>query len=169
MKSILITDFVSGIGHWLEDRYGKDDGSWLGEMIVKPNLEHHKTPRSFLERTYWHRNNVMIMVCFFLGIMLVINGLNPFTTIFTMLILSHINEVHAYAHQTNNKTPSWVKCLQKVGLMQSKKHHNLHHASPHEVRYCILTDWLNPILDKIQLFRFLEWLVFKTFKASPNP
>ena len=168
LKAILIADFVSGLGHWLEDRYGKDDGSWLGENIAKPNLEHHKTPRSFLKRSYWHRNNVMIIACIFIGILLAINGLHPFTNVFTMLLLSHINEVHAYAHRPISQTPKWVKYLQKVGLMQSKKHHNLHHASPYEVRYCILTNWLNPFLDKIQFFRFLEYLVLKIFKASPN-
>jgi ubiquitin-conjugating enzyme E2 variant len=168
LKAVFFADFISGCGHWLEDRYGKVDNSWIGQNISKPNLEHHKMPRMFLESSYWSRNNIMIVACGCLLLLAFAIDKMSLTLIFTLILLANINEVHAFAHQTKSKTPKWIDVFQKVGILQSKKHHNLHHASPHEVRYCILTNFLNPILDKIYFFRSLEWIVFKIFKIIPN-
>lgn len=167
-KALILVDFVSGIGHWLEDRYGKDDGSWLGENIVKSNIEHHKTPTSFLARTFWYRNKQMIFLSLWIGFVLVIGGLNFTTNFFAMILLANINEIHAYAHRKNSEIPKLIRWCQSIGLLQSKKHHYLHHSSPHEFRYCILTNWLNPILDYLKFFRFLEYIILKVFKAYPN-
>ena len=168
LKSIFFVDFVSGLGHWLQDRYGTEEMTWIKDSIVIPNKEHHQSPRKFLSHSYWYRNNVMIITGIFLAFMFAINGIHPFTNFCSMILLSNINEIHAYAHRKKSETPKIVLWCQNIGLLQSKKHHNLHHSSPFEVRYCILTDWLNPILDKIKFFRFLEWIIFKVFKAKPN-
>lgn len=168
LKAIIFVDFISGIGHWLQDRYATEEMTLIRDSLVIPNKEHHDHPRKFLSHTYWYRNNVTIVICFFLAFLFAISGLHPATNFFSMILLSNINEVHAFAHQERKKTPTWVLGLQKIGLLQSKKHHNLHHASPFEIRYCILTNWLNPILDHIKFFRFLEWIILKVFKASPN-
>jgi Lipid desaturase domain len=65
-------------------------------------------------------------------------------------------------------TSPLVKTLQEIGIIQSPRHHSGHHRTPTDTRYCILTDWLNPVLDRIELWatleRLLEWLNLK-----PNP
>jgi hypothetical protein len=168
VKSIIYADFISGVGHWLEDRYATLEMKLIANSIVKPNLEHHQTPKSFLTRTYWQRNDITICICICLGAIISIMGCMSITIFLTLMILSQINEVHAMAHQTIQNTPKWVLSLQKLGVLQSKKHHNLHHCRPFENRYCILTNYLNPVLDKIGFFRFLEYLILVVFRTSPN-
>jgi hypothetical protein len=60
------------------------------------------------------------------------------------------NEVHRYAHQPS-AAPGWVRVLQEIGLCQSPKEHSAHHRPPHDANFCILTDWLNPLLEAIRL------------------
>jgi hypothetical protein len=46
--------------------------------------------------------------------------------------------------------------LQRVGLLQSRRHHAEHHKNPYSVKFCTTTDWLNPILDAVRFWRALE-------------
>lgn len=168
LKAIFLADFISGIGHWLEDRYANESMTWIAETVVKPNIEHHHTPRSFLQRSYWQRNDVSILLSAFVGLTIGLFAHLNLTIILTLLLLSQINEVHAFAHLSIHDTPTWVLKLQKIGILQSKKHHNLHHSRPFENRYCILTNYLNPVLDYTMFFRKLEHIIFLTFRVSPN-
>jgi ubiquitin-conjugating enzyme E2 variant len=65
---IFLADFISGIGHWIEDAYGNPNWRFFGDVVIKPNLEHHKTPRSFLSRSYWHRNSTSILATTFIAL-----------------------------------------------------------------------------------------------------
>ena len=56
-----------------------------------------------------------------------------------------------------------VRGLQEFGLIQSPRHHAGHHQPPYLTRYCTLTDYLNPVLDRLHVWRWAEWLVEKCF------
>lgn len=43
-----------------------------------------------------------------------------------------------------------------TGLLQSASHHATHHKSPYAVRFCTMTELLNPILDAARFWRTLE-------------
>ena len=49
--------------------------------------------------------------------------------------------------------------IQKTGLIQSRRMHGYHHSAPFDVNYCVLTNYLNPILNKIRFWQFLEWTI----------
>lgn len=68
-------------------------------------------------------------------------------------------EFHKWAHMKT--PPPIVKGLQDKGVILSRREHGLHHSSPFEEHYCILTGVCNPLLDKTKFFRHLENLVFK--------
>ena len=68
-----------------------------------------------------------------------------------------INEVHYWAHRPST-APAIVRVLQESGVLQAPKHHALHHRAPHDCRYCILTNLLNPALDKLGFWYGLERL-----------
>jgi ubiquitin-conjugating enzyme E2 variant len=61
---------------------------------------------------------------------------------------SLVNEVHAWAHRPST-APRWARVLQETGFIQSPKHHAGHHRPPQDKHYCILTDWLDPVLDAL--------------------
>ena len=168
VKAIFYADFISGVGHWLEDRYARVGMKLIEDLIVLPNLEHHKTPRSFLERSYWQRNDVLIVVTFGLFLCFWVIGILTITVGMTLVLLSQINEFHAMAHRKKKDNWKIVRMLQRIGLLQSAKHHNFHHAAPFECRYCILTEYLNTLLDEIKFFRILEWFIFQIFRIRPN-
>ena len=46
--------------------------------------------------------------------------------------------------------------LWEVGLFQSPKHHSGHHMKHSAKNYCILTNLLNPILDRLHFWSALE-------------
>jgi ubiquitin-conjugating enzyme E2 variant len=66
-------------------------------------------------------------------------------------------EVHRWAHAPR-LAPRWAVVLQEIGLFQSPKDHAAHHRPPQDRAYCILTAWLNPVLDAAGVWRRLERL-----------
>ena len=67
------------------------------------------------------------------------------------------NEVHRYAH-TPNDAPAWLRAAQRTGFLQSPAGHARHHRGQSDSDYCVLTDWLNPWLELIGLWRLLDRL-----------
>mgnify|MGYP002780090151 CR=1 FL=1 len=135
----LAADLLSGFWHWWEDRYASESWPIIGRYIAKPNQLHHDQPLAFLNQSYWNRN---------------------YTTILPAA-------VHAWAHSKGRVT--WlIAVLQDVGLFQSPRHHAVHHIHPFAKKYCVMTDWLNPILDELQVWRLLEWMVYTVTRIEPH-
>ena len=164
---ILLADFISGIGHWLEDVYGNPNDTWIGRKIVQPNLQHHKTPRSFLQGSYWDRNGMVIIICVFLMIIITIIFGFYWGMFFVLTYLSQVNEIHAISHRSDKENNWLFRSLQKIGLIQTRKHHGWHHQAPYNCNYCILTAYLNPILDKLQFWFYIEMFLQKVLKIQP--
>lgn len=153
---ILLADFISGLGHWFEDVYGNPDWPLLGKYIVLPNMEHHNTPNSFLKATYWYRNGMIILTGIALLATIFLLGKFCWQVAFLIIYLSQVNEVHAISHRRKNKIPAFFRFLQSIGLVQSNLHHGWHHKAPFDCNYCIMTEYLNPMLNRIQFWTRLE-------------
>ena len=41
-----------------------------------------------------------------------------------------------------------------------------HHVKPHIVCYCVLTNWLNPILDATRFWRGLEFIIHHVLRVK---
>lgn len=163
MVCILLADFISGFGHWLEDTYGKPDTPLIGRYIVQPNIEHHHTPRSFLARSYWSRNSTTFFLVGFVFALVALFGTITWQLVFVLVLLSQVNEIHAYAHRKPTEIPQWIRALQETGLMQSRRQHGEHHQAPFKDRFCILTNFLNPILDTVGFWWSIEYILLKVF------
>ena len=155
----LAADFISGIGHWFEDTY-LEPGSYrlLNDLVIYGNIEHHRNPNGITKGTYLSTNSVTIG----LSLLMVLIGVLILHTVLwqyylVAIFVSHINQVHVWSH--SYKTYTIVKLLQKIGLFQSVKHHSLHHKKPYLVKYCILTEYLNPLLDYVKFWRCLEYII----------
>ena len=156
LGSWLLADFIAGLFHWWEDSYLSQDTPLLGNLIGGPNSLHHSSPTAFLRGSYWHRNYTTIIpaaiacgVCLWFGHWLWL----------TMAFLTQANQIHCYGHQ-GKRNPVWVRWLQSVGIFQSVKHHGLHHRSPFAIRYCVMSNYLNWVLDGSGFWRGLEYVVF---------
>ena len=73
-----------------------------------------------------------------------------------VLLVAHSKQIHAWAH--TRRVPTIVAQLQRVGVFQSMRHHGIHHQRPYVSRFCTMTNYLNPVLDALRLWRGLEWL-----------
>lgn len=152
----LIADFLSGFWHWIEDRYFDESWPIIGKYIAKPNTLHHAQPSAFLANDYWTRNWTTILPA------AVACLLFPSWWL-VFLFVSQANEIHAWAHQ---RCSSWVRALQETGILQSPRHHGEHHRSPFDVKYCVMSDWLNPILDYFQVWRWMEYFISPIIKVK---
>jgi len=81
--------------------------------------------------------------------------------ILVILIGTSANEVHRWAHQTPQENGKLIQFLQQVGILQSPFHHALHHQGQKNSHYCVITNWLNPLVDSVNLWLILEYLISK--------
>ncbi len=161
----LTADLIAGFFHWLEDRYFDEAWPIVGEYIARPNNLHHVQPTAFLGGNYWNRNWTTVVPAG-LAVLVAATLESPFWML-TFAFVSQANEVHAWAHR-KGKVGRWIAVLQNVGVLQSSKHHAVHHRSPFDVHYCPLTDWLNPILDEAGFWTCLERIVFLASGLKPK-
>lgn len=168
LACVLVADFLSGFFHWLEDSYGRENWLIIGEFITKPNILHHHHPKHFTHASWWMRNRVL----FFLGgNALLISYMLHFLswqTLVVILICTGANEVHRWSHQLPQENGRFIQFLQQVGILQSPFHHALHHQGQRNSHYCVITNWLNPLIDGVNLWLTLESLIGKLLGVYPR-
>lgn len=70
---------------------------------------------------------------------------------------ANANQVHKWSHQTRAENGPLVTAAQRLGLLQSPRHHHGHHTGHQDSHYCVMTGLLNPVLDGSGFWRGLEW------------
>lgn len=151
----LLADFLSGLLHWIEDRFGRPAMPVLGPLVFAPNLLHHEQPLAFTRDSFLSRNGTTWAAVAVIAAPLVwFFGPAPWL-VAAVIGGALANQVHYWAHRSP-RVPRLVARLQAIGLLQSGREHQLHHAAPHRRRYCILTDWLNPLLDTVRFWSLVE-------------
>ena len=163
---IIIADFITGLVHWIEDTYGVP--SWkfgLKENIVEPNILHHENPTFMVTMSNALRRNYLTGVPAIVASLgcWIIFGWSVAWPIMLILLLSGWlgNEVHAWNHTPRADLPRWIVFLQDTALIQTRKQHALHHQKPYDKYYCTLTNITNAVLELVNFWRGLEWIISK--------
>jgi len=164
---VLFADFLTGFFHWLEDNYGNEKTPLIGKNVTGPNLLHHRLPRKFLENSWFRSADVSIVL--FMTVMFTtwFFDLLSWQFLFVGFILLNANEVHKWSHRSKKENGPIITYLQKFKFIQGPKQHAMHHGGSMNTHYCVITNVLNPILEKINLWRKLESLIWNLFKI-PN-
>lgn len=162
----ITADFITGFIHWWEDTYGNPKWPIIGKYVVEPNLIHHKNPAIMLAGSYWNRINTSFFAVVLVGGTFWWIGLRSWQLIVCLLFCVQGNEIHAMSHRPDKANGKLVLFLQKTGILQSKKTHRWHHKAPYETNFCIMSDFINPILNRIEFWRKLEWFILKFFKID---
>jgi len=161
---ILITDLLAGFFHFLLDQYGRPDARFF-KNAIEINLAHHDNPRKMVDRGYWDltKDSWYIGAAIF-GISL-IWGFYWEVLLFAM-IGAQANMIHKWAHMKKSEKGAFVNFLQRIKILQHKRHHGKHHKKPFDSYFCVMTNFWNPILEKIY---FWEGVVkfFKLFGIQP--
>ncbi len=160
----LLADFLTGLIHWWEDAYGNPSWPLVGKLVIEPNLEHHKNPRLLLKGTYWHRINTSLAAALLIGVVLWLAGFHSWQMVVCLLFSAQGNEIHAMGHRTDKENGRIVLFLQKMGIVQRRKTHGWHHKAPYDTNFCVMTEFLNPVLNAIGFWKKLEWFVLHIFR-----
>lgn len=61
-----------------------------------------------------------------------------------------------------------VKYLQDNHVILPRRHHRIHHVSPHDTYFCITTGWLNWPLEKVHFWSTLELAIQRWTGHQPR-
>jgi len=165
---ILLADLISGVLHWWEDTYGDPKWPVIGPAIIAPNILHHSEPLAFTRSSYWRRNRIVFIIAALFGLAFwALGWINPLTV--TMLIAgAHANEIHVWSHIARRKRPALVRWLQDKHVLLTPQEHWAHHSGAFNKRYCTITNLVNPVLDKLRVFRIVEGWVEGWHRRRPR-
>lgn len=170
LSAWLLADFLTGLGHWAEDKLLKQPSRFrFLEGIRLDNELHHRLPAAFLRLSWWKNINTTCAITCPLALILFLVGA-PKVVCLAAFFASFANLVHRFAHLPPARLNAPIKLLQAVGLFPTFKHHWVHHADANGLiekqnttgRYCPLTCWLNPILDRSGFWRVMDRLFAPT-------
>lgn len=159
---VIVADIISGFIHFAQDNIGSEKTPVWGE-IVKDGRKHHDEPLAFTRSSVWNRSKYA-----FIGsaIIFLISHFTLGPTIWGIsatIAGAVMIEIQVWAHREKESTPRVIQALQWLGLMQSPRQHEPHHyqnadGSAKQMAYCIITDWINPILDYFDFWvHFHRW------------
>lgn len=156
--TVLLADFVSGLVHWLEDAYARPGMPFL-DKIAADNLLHHAKPRAFLAKSWWESSaDLVIAGVITLLVAAALGHLNGWLITFVVLVVN-ANQIHKWTHQNRQENPWFVRKLQRASILQTPRHHALHHRGERNSHYCVITNVLNPVLEKIRFWSSLEAVI----------
>ena len=163
--TLLAIDFVSGLVHWAEDTFGTSTTPVIGKWIVVPNEIHHVKPLAFTRKSWWQSSWDLALVSAVIALVAWLLGVLTWHVWLFCIIGANANQLHKYAHMPVNKVPWLIRMLQKIHLFQNARDHAQHHAGEKNTAYCVVTPFLNPLLDRLGFWRGLERLTVPIFGA----
>jgi ubiquitin-conjugating enzyme E2 variant len=131
----------------------------IGRAIIVPNIVHHHLPRHFTRLSWWESSSELVLA----GLLMIAAawplGLLSWQLFLFVGVSINANEVHKMAHRTRAENGWLVSKLQDWHLLQTPHHHGLHHKDPKNTFYCPVTNYVNPLLEKVQFWPRLEALI----------
>jgi len=179
VAGVLVADFCSGFVHWAADTWGSVSIPIIGKAFIRPFREHHVDPTAITRHDIIETNgdNCMLTLPALFSLSyryLTLDqeaieasyGTDCF--IFSLAVFVTLtNQIHKWSH-TYFGLPLWVQKLQDWRIILPRKHHRIHHVSPHETYFCITTGWLNYPLELIKFWPCLECIIEKITGAKPR-
>jgi len=168
LSSWLAADFLTGVFHWIEDRYMAKSSLDFVNSILEDNDLHHRKPTAMLLSTGWvnMRSSAaagwpLAFACWWFGM--------PAFVWLSIFFATFGNLIHRWSHKPKRQLPRWIRGMQEFGLFISQEHHDTHHRSMQQLipkhlagcKFCGMTDWLNPTLDAIKFWQACEHLLRK--------
>lgn len=166
---ILAVDFTAGLVHWAEDAFIREHTPWLGTRIGRANIVHHHLPRRMARNTWWESNCEQLLAMGLMVIVAALLGCLTWHVWLFALVGGNANEVHKWSHRTRRENGRLITLLQDLRILQTAQHHAVHHTNPKDVRYCPVTNVLNPVLDALRFWSALEWLLAHTLGIQRQP
>jgi plasmanylethanolamine desaturase len=156
---ILLVDFVSGVVHWAEDTFFAETTPVIGSWIVKPNVLRHHDGSAFTQNNWIQSSWDLLMIgAAILGLAWSLDLLTWQVWLF-VIVGVNANQIHKWNHIPARHVPIWVRILQRIHIFQCSTHHIAHHRGEKNSHYCVITPALNPLLERLRFWEFLDTLV----------
>lgn len=151
-----LADFVAGLVHWAEDAYFTENTPVIGPAVIVPNIVHHHLPRYFTRLSWWESSALLTYAG--AGLLAVAWPLGLLSWQLLLFVAAGINanEIHKMAHRTRAENGWLISKLQDWRILQTPRHHGLHHADPKNTFYCPVTNYVNPLLERVDFWPRLE-------------
>lgn len=151
-----LADLFAGTIHWFFDRYGTRQMPLLGH-VVADFRDHHTDPKGILKGDLLRGSAKSATAG--IPILLFILWLDQAPWI-TLGLLSWLlgsaltNSIHQISHMDD--PPAVARWLQSKGIILSPEEHRRHHRGDHSVAYCITNGWMNPLLERFQVYERIQ-------------
>lgn len=166
---IMLADFIAGIVHWFEDAYVRENTPLIGSFIGKANVIHHHLPRYMTRNNWWQSSWDLLSFSTLVVVGAWWLDLLTWHVWLFAVISTNANQVHKWSHQTRNENGRIITFLQNIGVLQTPHYHAVHHTNPKNVRYCPITNLVNPILDGLRFWDGVEWILARTIGLNRQP
>jgi len=173
LLAVLAADLVSGVVHWVGDRFFDETTPLVGRMLIRPFREHHVDPLAITRHGFFELcgNNALAVIA---PVLLIVAGggpgasrlafaLHAFVLFFALFVFA-TNQFHKWAHAKRVGAP--VRWLQASGLILRPQHHARHHGGDFSHAYCVTTGWLNGPLDRLRALPRCERALRRLERAS---
>ena len=166
---VSLADLVCGLVHWFEDSYGQESWPLIGSAIITPNRLHHTKPRAFVRNNWWGSCGHSLIAGAGIVLLALWGGWLSWGLMLFLVAAINGNEVHKWAHRTPAENGPLISWLQTRGLIQNRRQHAQHHRGQHNSHYCTITPWVNPVVDNLKGWRFLEQCIYRVTGIRPVP
>lgn len=159
VAAVLVADFLSGFFHWLEDAYGREHWPVTGRWVTRPNILHHLDARYFTRHGWFHSSWLLLCLAALLVVIAAACGALTWHVWLAASLGANANQIHKWTHRTRAENGKLISMLQSLHLLQSPRHHAHHHTDPKNSHYCVITNFLNPLLDGLRFWTGLERVI----------
>ncbi|KAK7825794.1 fatty acid desaturase 4, partial [Quercus suber] len=153
-------NLVSKVYHWVIDNYGSASTPIFGAQI---DAFHSEQPWAITWRQLAKNLHTLARAVTFTMLLmdLAINDLifHAFVAVWSGCLLFS-QQFHVSAHMTKSRLPPLVIGLQDMELLVSHSQHANHNRPPYNNNYCIVSAVWNEYLDKRQISKALEVILF---------
>ncbi len=164
-----LADFVAGLIHWAEDAYFTEDTPVIGRLFIRANIVHHHHPRFFTRLTWWQSSWDLVLVGAVVLLVAWPLGLLSWQLGLFVALSANANEIHKWSHRTRKENGRLISALQDWHILQTPRHHGLHHADPKNTYYCPIFNFVNPVLERIAFWSRLEAIIERLTGATHRP
>jgi hypothetical protein len=169
IATVFAAEFIAGMVHWFEDAYIRDHTPLVGRLIGRPNTVHHHYPRFMTRHGWWQSSRELVVLATVLVMAAWFGGWLNWQVWLFAILAANANEFHKWEHRTRKENGRIISFLQDIKILQTSKHHARHHTDPKNSHYCTMTNFLNPVLDRLSFWERLEGFLAKSVHFHRQP
>ncbi len=156
---IALADFLAGTIHWAEDAYFTETTPVVGPLFIRPNIVHHHHPRFFTHLTWWQSSWDLALVGALVPPAAWPLALLGWPLGLFVALSVNANEIHKWSHRTRQENGRIISALQDWHVLQTPRHHGVHHSDPKNTYYCPITNFVNPVLERVEFWACTEAVI----------